>query len=170
MIDKTTAKRVEKIKKNGRIYHIFIFDCLDCENETRIWPSHLAYAKQKCRVCASRSRPYQHCHTYLTLCAKHKNISMSLTYEEYCEYTTHKCHYCNDLIPWEKWSKGSGHNQAYYLDRIDNAKGYSKDNCVACCTECNFTRSNRYSYNEFMLLSPGLQAIKASRKDGTEYN
>lgn len=106
----------------------------------------------------------------MKLSAKHKGRTFTLSYDDYLAFTKLNCHYCEEKIPWEKWSKGSGYNKAYYIDRIDNSKGYDKDNCVACCTECNFTRGNRYSYEEFVLLSPILKLIKSNRKDGTEYN
>jgi hypothetical protein len=29
------------------------------------------------------------------------------------------------------------------VDRIDNSIGYTKENCVPCCTICNWAKSNR---------------------------
>jgi hypothetical protein len=29
------------------------------------------------------------------------------------------------------------HGYGYNLDRVDNTKGYSKNNCTVCCKVCN---------------------------------
>ena len=34
------------------------------------------------------------------------------------------------------------------LDRIDNSKNHSKENCVACCKYCNYAKRER-SFSEF---------------------
>ena len=50
-------------------------------------------------------------------------------------------------------------------DRIDNAKGHTKDNVVPCCIECNTARNNYFSYEEMMRLGKTIAEIKASRKN-----
>ena len=34
------------------------------------------------------------------------------------------------------------------IDRIDSSKGYTKDNCVSCCTHCNYAK-HEMSVKEF---------------------
>jgi hypothetical protein len=62
-----------------------------------------------------------------------KNLDFDVTEEEYCRLRERPCHYCHRNI--------TVHNLSG-MDRIDNSKGYSLDNVVACCSECNQARSN----------------------------
>lgn len=73
------------------------------------------------------------------------------------------CHYCGEPLFWDKYEKSktslnrrSGHN----FDRKDNSKGYEIDNIIFCCGDCNRTRGDRFTYEEFMLISPVLKKIK----------
>ena len=67
-----------------------------------------------------------------------------------------KCHYCG--IPKDKihithsqcYSISMRHCNRFSLDRKDNIKGYSKENCVLSCLRCNNIKSNVFSYEEFL--------------------
>lgn len=50
----------------------------------------------------------------------------------------------NDFISFMNWSYQNGYREGLSLDRIDNAKGYSPDNCrwVTWKSQCNNRRSN----------------------------
>jgi hypothetical protein len=68
--------------------------------------------------------------------AKKRNYSFELTYEQFCTFMDKNCFYCN--------SPPSNRCKYNYLeivhsgiDRVDNTKGYSLDNCVSCCKNCN---------------------------------
>ena len=61
-----------------------------------------------------------------------------------------QCFYCYDrvdIIPDSKNKK----NQ-FTLDRIDNNKSHSSDNCVIACMDCNLTRSNFVSSERFLAI------------------
>jgi hypothetical protein len=93
---------------------------------------------------------------------------VTLTYDEYIQFTKIKnCHYCNNSIPWRPYNSGNKKAQAYFLDRKDNDGPYSKENCVVCCTRCNRMRSNKFTYEEFILFKPILISIMEKRKNGT---
>jgi len=64
--------------------------------------------------------------------AKNKlHLDFLITYDEFKEYISKKCDYCNiDPNPYNG------------IDRIDNTKGYIKDNLVTCCTMCNMFKSD----------------------------
>ena len=34
----------------------------------------------------------------------------------------------------------------YNLDRKDNSIGYSKNNCVVCCSTCNYIKGDKFTY------------------------
>lgn len=53
-----------------------------------------------------------------------------------------ECCYCN-----RKWACG---DRKPTLERINNKKGHIKSNCLLACKNCNETRSNRYTHEQFM--------------------
>jgi 5'-deoxynucleotidase YfbR-like HD superfamily hydrolase len=93
-----------------------------------------------------------------------RDIPVTLTYKEFLEFTkTTKCHYCDSDVLWSKRvNRGKG-SSCTNLDRKDNSLGYSKDNCVVCCGCCNRTKGDRFTYDEFMLLSHGLRLVQYLR-------
>lgn len=100
-----------------------------------------------------------------------KGFSFDLSKEEFREMTSENCFYCG-LEPKQKAAKGMGICYGEYLyngiDRIDSKKGYSKDNIVPCCGQCNVAK-NDYSYEEFLIwakrLSGNLSANNEDYKD-----
>jgi len=74
--------------------------------------------------------------------AKTRQHEFSLTKEEFLELTSENCFYCNSPPMSEcknngKKSKFFGNYKYNGIDRIDNSKGYTKDNCVTSCFVCN---------------------------------
>lgn len=62
---------------------------------------------------------------------------------------TGNCHYCG-APPNNCRTTKSGDSFSYNgIDRVDNEKGYTADNVVSCCRECNMAKSGR-SYDEFL--------------------
>lgn len=66
----------------------------------------------------------------LKSCAKTRGILVALTFEEYESIVSSSCHWCDGELP----KTGGG------IDRLDNSIGYSFDNCVPCCTQCNIAK------------------------------
>lgn len=71
-----------------------------------------------------------------------------LTKEEFKIITKQNCYYCG-IEPKQEASKGRSFNKKYNgtyifngIDRVDNLKGYSLDNCVPCCLICNQAKSD----------------------------
>jgi 5-methylcytosine-specific restriction endonuclease McrA len=50
------------------------------------------------------------------------------------------------------------------IDRVDNSIGYTPDNCVPCCTQCNRIKLDHLTYEEMLLLAPSLRAIREARE------
>lgn len=69
--------------------------------------------------------------------AKRRNIDFNLTLEEFKLFWDKPCVYCATMI------RGVG------LDRVDNTRGYTKDNVVPCCRDCNEMKMNR-TRDEFL--------------------
>lgn len=57
--------------------------------------------------------------------AETRNLEWKLTIEQFMTFWQKYCFYCGDEI------------KTIGIDRIDNEKGYSIDNCVPCCIICN---------------------------------
>lgn len=70
--------------------------------------------------------------------ARKKNIDFNLSLELFEIETQKKCYYCNST-PQSSYKTGTGKKRYFYngLDRVDNTKGYTKDNIVPCCKVCN---------------------------------
>lgn len=73
--------------------------------------------------------------------AGRRNVSMFLTFDEFCEAISKNCYYCDNLLR-RKSRVGSG------LDRINPNVGYQKDNVVSCCKICNWIKSNFFTVEE----------------------
>jgi hypothetical protein len=72
--------------------------------------------------------------------AKKKHLSFDLTRDDYKRLINTPCHYCQREITETNLSG---------IDRVDNSLGYSLDNVVSCCSQCNQMRTN-IPQNEFI--------------------
>jgi hypothetical protein len=76
--------------------------------------------------------------------AKQKNRIFNLTKDQFEYLTKQNCFYCGNSPSKIKNQKGLNGEYIYNgIDRIDNTKGYTLDNCVPCCSVCNTFKSNR---------------------------
>lgn len=70
--------------------------------------------------------------------AKIRQLTWTLTKEEYAIITQLNCYYCNKIPSNEYGSNMYNGNYKYSgVDRVNNLIGYESNNCVACCKECN---------------------------------
>ncbi len=68
--------------------------------------------------------------------AKRRNISFTIQDEDFIQVTKGNCYFCGE-IP-SKILKKKKITQIYNgVDRLNNKLGYTKENCVPCCTICN---------------------------------
>jgi len=70
--------------------------------------------------------------------AKKKKLKFNLTIEEFKEFITANCEYC-DATPANVCKKKRSNGEFIYngIDRLDNTKGYIKSNCITACEVCN---------------------------------
>jgi len=71
--------------------------------------------------------------------ARRRNHECNLTDNQFLTYWNTPCHYCGSSILEET---GIG------LDRLNNNLGYSAENVVSCCGNCNYIRSDILTYDE----------------------
>ena len=98
--------------------------------------------------------------------AKKRKIECTLTYDEIISLLKGNCFYCDDppsnLYNARSRNRVNKKNKVQYavnnaedytilyngIDRLDNNKGYIKDNVVSCCTQCN-TAKLTFGLEEF---------------------
>jgi hypothetical protein len=74
--------------------------------------------------------------------AKKRGIEFLLTIDEAESLFTGICYYCKKLpsmVDRSNKDKVEGYSIFIHngIDRVDNSRGYSTDNCVSCCKKCN---------------------------------
>lgn len=88
---------------------------------------------------------------------------VTLTYEEFLEFVDDPCYYCGDVVQRDKYEyQKRGDRGQYCIDRLDNTKGYTKDNCVACCSLCNrmkHTLSKEVFMEQAMKIAEKIKAV-----------
>lgn len=104
----------------------------------------------KCKKCprVSKGRPISadpfvpHRATYhrYKQSAKRRTIKFELSEQEVFDLIIQNCSYCD--LPPSTDMKLSAHPDFRYtgIDRVDNDKGYEKDNVVPCCETCNTSK------------------------------
>ena len=142
-----TVLKKDSVNKYGQT--IWIAKC-DCKNIVKTLGNALkngftkscgCYKKE--RVSAnntSRALPFgEGCFNHLFKNykneAKRRNIEFSLTKEQFRDLTKGSCFYC-DCEPNQIFRRTTAHNGSYIyngLDRKNNSKGYTIENCVSAC-------------------------------------
>jgi hypothetical protein len=75
--------------------------------------------------------------------AKDRNYSFDLSIDTFKSLVTSPCFYCGDSLKNIRKDKASTEILFYTgIDRLDNSKGYTTENCVPCCRICNGAKSN----------------------------
>lgn len=97
--------------------------------------------------------------------AKKRNYDVIITFEQFKNIISENCIYCgspgkdfnayltNDKKPKRAKIKSETIERSWIkingIDRFDNNKGYTLENSVACCTQCNRAKLD-YSDKEFL--------------------
>lgn len=170
-----TDKRHDPPQKKKMRRIMLRFACVSCGLD--IWvhknKRELSKHRGRCRPCSSkesiisifpvnrglRKRPYEWLLHRVAHSAASRDISCTLTYEEFLEFTRFgECHYCGSEVTWTAHNMAKGHARSN-LDRKDNSLGYFKENLVVACIICNRMKNNYLSYEDMMELSPVLRRI-----------
>ena|SRR5271157_1356755 len=161
----TVIQQAENPWKNGRAW---LCQC-DCGGQRVDTSSNLRAGKSKscgCLQTENRKRQArkwtlpdgQAAVNFLLSKYKHgaevRHLEFCLTEDQFRVLISSNCHYCGitparplpSLLRERKTNKGFVYNG---VDRKDNAKGYTPENCVPACTFCNRFKKN-LSYEEFM--------------------
>lgn len=137
--------------------------CLGCEVVDYKWATTIYHIGRNgrpfgCRKCYDASM--RRVDTYPALMrfiisyksnAKSRGLPFDLSNEDFEMIASGDCFYCGN--PPEKRNPPKDWQLPGYwsgLDRIDNSKGYSVDNCVPCCKHCNWAKKD-LTQEEFYL-------------------
>jgi hypothetical protein len=95
---------------------------------------------------------FHHVKNAYTQSAKLRGLSFELTDEDFRKLTSGFCFYCGSspsriIKPTRKAQ--SGNYVCNGIDRLDSSAGYTVENCVPCCTVCNYAKRN-VSLEEFI--------------------
>ena len=83
-----------------------------------------------------------------------KGFPTDITKEQYSILVAAPCTYCGGPLP----VSGIG------LDRIDDLKGYTQNNVLPCCGECNRIRSDVYTVEEMRtIIGPAIRKLRELR-------
>lgn len=94
---------------------------------------------------------------YIRRC-RGRNIYWELSLELFHKLTSAHCHYCG-RGPQRK-IKDYPYNG---IDRVNDKKGYTPDNSLPCCTECNFIKGGRLTYDEMKAVGEALRLFRQRR-------
>ena len=74
--------------------------------------------------------------------AKRRKREFALSFETFIEITQKDCFYCGQKPSMKRkpHDKVNGEYVHNGVDRIDNEIGYIENNCVPCCTKCNYAK------------------------------
>jgi hypothetical protein len=152
-------------KKNYRGSNIWLCEC-NCGNEIELTSDQIYNNKKSCGCYNGKdevSRASNHIYAQYRYGANRRNrvLTFELTREEFYKLTQKDCFYCG-ASPSQ--SQKAHPNFKYNgIDRVDDTKGYTKDNCVPCCATCNFMKK-KMSQEEF--LAHMIRILKNMRKKG----
>ena len=82
-----------------------------------------------------------------------RGLTFDLSFEEFLDISSKNCAYCgappteknSEKVYYQRFSSPWKHNG---IDRVDTTKGYNIENCVPCCSICNYAKHD-LNLNEF---------------------
>ena len=81
--------------------------------------------------------------------AKSRKLEWGLDKDYFLILTKQNCYYCH-CVPKKVFNKGNSGDYIYNgVDRVDTKAGYTKENSVSCCEQCNIMKFD-YTTDEFL--------------------
>jgi hypothetical protein len=135
----------------GKQYSKWKVRCPNCNTETWKFSNTLTGLKYPCKRCYDNSmKLYENegpairkAFMSLKSNAKSRGLSVELSEDNFFEIAKNKCIYC-DASPTEKTPPKKWQISVYLngIDRVDNSIGYTVENSVACCKQCNWSKKD----------------------------
>lgn len=129
----------------------YLVKCPSCQEKSIKWSNtlnKLVYGCKKCynksmRKVEDKSPAVNKAYQSLKANAKSRNITVEISKEEFYRIASKNCYWCdeppsikNPPKNWQRQVSLSG------IDRVDNKTGYTLNNSVACCYNCNRAKSD----------------------------
>jgi len=162
-LEKFRLQDKERFDKRKELYtalkeiNSIIRICLECSKEYENYLTHQNNDSKRCRDCnqnqkiqyskRNRNRNEKHDNfinkekyykSYINNALK-REYDFTLNFDEFCILVDKECYYCHHNI----FEEING------IDRVDNSKGYTKENSVSCCETCNRIK-HAYHVNFFL--------------------
>lgn len=150
---------------------LYTFWCALCPAEIKVRRADLKRHSGRCRPCAdkqngqlssqrNRKQPYEALYNRFLYDRGRAGQETDITFADFVDFTKIKeCHYCGRGIEWAECSLACN-GYRYNLDRTNNCRGYFKDNVVVCCWRCNETKSDRFTYNQFVKIGNVIRSFE----------
>lgn len=123
-----------------------LWNCLcDCGNEVVSRSDTLLKGAKKSCGCLTKFAYGESSFNYLydkyQRGASSRNLSFELSREVFKSLTKQDCHYCGEP-PSTVCTTKNYHGEYIYngVDRMDNSLGYTEENSVPCCPQCNYAK------------------------------
>jgi hypothetical protein len=150
----TTCGRWEVLSfADPRDTHLMLWCRCECGTEQRVQPANLKNGRStQCKHCSLTALRNGHAAQSVVLAtyrcnAKRRDREWSLTDAQFLSLCLSDCHYCGR----EPYTTHSCKYDSFIyngIDRKDNAVGYTAENSLPCCKECNL-RKGTMGYEEF---------------------
>lgn len=158
--------------ENRKLY--YLCECKNCGSKHVVRKDNiLDCSSGKCKNCKGNSikiteeAPINVYYSMYRTGALDRNLNFDLTKEEFKSIINKPCYYCGalptEIQSLKKYNKTNKPCLVNGVDRIVSNLGYSKDNCVPCCSVCNRMKSD-YSLDMFLkhIESIYLNRVKSS--------
>jgi len=111
--------------------------------ESAVSTHRLQMGLNKNAPCGSRRSVVNQLYSKYKCGAERRSYRFNLS-KEYFSFLIHqKCYYCGEILSMTFDNKSrAGAIKHNGIDRLDSNKGYTKDNCVACCKTCNLAKQS----------------------------
>lgn len=119
----------------------------DCGKNVMITTHHLIDGYSKSCGCSIKYKErstaaFNSLYSSYRSSANSRNLTFELTRSKFKEKTQQICYYCGKS-PEQKFKRGTSIYTYNGIDRKDNSRGYTTENCVSCCKECNIAKHKR---------------------------
>lgn len=173
-----TVGRLTVIKRNGQIKGTNAWLCkCECGNKTNIVTGSLTSKKTRSCGCLKRDRTIEMFRTHGFANTRIYNIWTDMkkrcnnpNHTHYDKYGGRGIELCNEWDTFEGFHKdmSDGYKDNLTIDRIDNDKGYHKDNCRWVTQQ---EQLNNYSRNVFITINGETDTVKnMCRKYNSKYD
>lgn len=100
--------------------------------------------------------------------AKRKNLPFLLDKDTFKDIVLQDCYYCGK-VPSESFKKKNLKGEFIYngVDRKDSTQGYTMENSLPCCTDCNYMKSNVHHdifLNKIGMIYQNLEKVRVQNK------